>query len=114
MREPGLMQPSDRRKRSSKASDGLPRGACVVCGLSDARQLATIALKGGETAVLCGSHALHHGRTGASARSVAELKTSLGERRSTSRRGTGEVDELAERLTAAFTRERRTAERRMG
>jgi hypothetical protein len=43
---------------------------------------------------------------------VKALRAAIGERRSSKRRATGEGDELAERLSAAFTRERRSTERR--
>jgi hypothetical protein len=88
------------------------QGACVVCGVSDARLLVSVELDGGQSATLCGSHALVHSRSGAASRTVSELRHALGERRTHERRATGEGDELAERLTAAFTRERRGPERR--
>ncbi|MBS2017345.1 MAG: hypothetical protein JST00_30960 [Deltaproteobacteria bacterium] len=88
-------------------------GHCAVCGLSDARALVLVELAGGERATLCGSHSLMHRRAGAMARTIHELQRSLADRRETDRRGTGEVDELAEALTAAFTRERRGADRRL-
>jgi hypothetical protein len=107
-------EPRQRSDRSPASPDsGIPRGACVVCGLSDGRQLVTVELGGKETAILCGSHALLHSRTGAAARNVAELRASLSDRRSGSRRITG-GDELGETLTAAFIRDRRSGERRTG
>ncbi len=71
-------------------------------------------LPGGARATLCGSHELMHRRSDVKAESVAELRSAFGDRRGTRRRGaaSGEVDELAESLTAAFTRERRRTERR--
>ncbi|MBX3224256.1 MAG: hypothetical protein KF795_27320 [Labilithrix sp.] len=45
-------------------------------------------------------------------RSATELRAALCDRRSNDRRAAGEGDELAERLTAAFTRDRRASERR--
>jgi hypothetical protein len=87
---------------------------CAVCGESDARALLDVTLNGGTPVTMCGSHELMHRRNGARARSVAELRTELGERRSMTRRANGDGDELADRLTAAFTAERRTAERRAG
>jgi hypothetical protein len=90
-----------------------PKGPCVVCGLSDARALLDVDLAGDPCITLCGSHELMHRRSGWKARTVAELRSAFGDRRSTDRRGIpGEVDELAEKLTAAFTRERRTTSRR--
>ena len=76
--------------------------------------LVMVELRGGAAAPLCGSHALMHGRMGEQCRTVTELRAALSERRSTDRRARGEGDELAERLTAAFTRERRAQERRVG
>lgn len=89
-----------------------PKTPCTVCGLRDARALVTVELAGGLQVSLCGSHELMHRRAGAAARSVSELRAAFGERRETHRRARGEVDELAERLSAAFTAERRTADRR--
>ena len=85
-----------------------------MCGLRDARLLTKVALEAGADATLCGSHALLHDRSGRTAKTPAELRATLGERRSYDRRATGEGDELAERLAAAFTRDRRGAERRAG
>lgn len=92
----------------------LPTGACAVCGLRDARALTEATLAGGSAVVLCGTHELMHRRGGSAARSVDELRTLLADRRRENRRGVGfeEVDELAASLSAAFTRERRTTERR--
>ncbi len=112
----------DRRKRSANAGGVtgavlLPApgpGECVVCGVGDARMLVMLELASGQAATLCGSHALMHSRCGEVARTVAELRESLGERRNHARRAEGEGDELAERLTAAFTRDRRRNERRAG
>ncbi len=90
----------------------LVHGACVVCGARDARMLVMVELEGGAAVTLCGSHALMHSRMGAKSRTVAELRDAVGERRSRDRRKMGEGDELGERLAAAFTRERRAADRR--
>jgi hypothetical protein len=84
-----------------------------VCGESDARALVDVVLAEGPV-TLCGSHDLVHRRTGARARGVADLRGMLGDRRSTHRRASGEIDELAARLSAAFTTERRKSERRAG
>ena len=89
-------------------------GACAVCGARDARLLATVELRGGLAATLCGSHALMHSRRAQPCASISELRAELGERRSGDRRAQGEGDELAERLTAAFSRDRRGPERRAG
>lgn len=103
----------DRRKQASTSS-AVEHDGCAVCGAKDARLLVMVELPGGAAATLCGSHALMHGRLGEPCRTVTELRASLGERRSSDRRAVGEGDELAERLTAAFTRERRVHERRVG
>jgi hypothetical protein len=86
---------------------------CAICGMRDARALLDVTL-GGAKVTLCGSHELMHRRAGGKAKSVAELKKMFGDRRGTDRRGAPgeEVDELAARLSAAFTRERRVSERR--
>jgi hypothetical protein len=89
-------------------------GACCVCGTRDARLLMMVELRGGAAATLCGSHALLHSRMGAEATTVTELRESMTDRRSYERRAIGEGDELAEKLTAAFTRDRRGRERRAG
>lgn len=87
-------------------------GSCCVCGTRDARLLMMVELRGGAAATLCGSHALMHARMGAPATSIIELRESMSDRRSYERRAMGEGDELAEKLTAAFTRDRRGRERR--
>lgn len=109
--------PKHRRKGDSivdtAPNEPIP-GKCAVCGLSDARALMSVELPGGERATLCGSHALMHRRAGAMAKTIHELQDSLAERRDGDRRGgPGEVDELAEALSAAFTRDRRGADRRL-
>ena len=72
-------------------------------------------LKSGVRVTLCGSHDLMHRRSGAAARSVADLRAAFGERRGTDRRDyRGEVDELAKSLSDAFTMDRRGTERRAG
>jgi hypothetical protein len=86
--------------------------SCCVCGLDDARALEDIVLIGGARATLCGSHALMHRRSPAQARGVAQLRQILGDRRGRSeRRSAG--DELADALTAAFSGDRRVADRRL-
>jgi hypothetical protein len=89
-------------------------GCCCVCGTRDARLLMMVELRGGAAATLCGSHALLHSRMGSPSTSIAELRESMTDRRGYERRATGEGDELAEKLTAAFTRDRRGGERRAG
>jgi hypothetical protein len=104
------MPPSSKRKTFALP---VAKDPCVVCGTRDLRALVSVELAGGEVVALCGSHELMHRRDGARATTVAELRAALGDRRSADRRAfRGEVDELAERLNAAFTRERRGAERR--
>lgn len=107
----------ERRKRAIKtetAGASFGPGACAVCGTRDARLLVMAELSGGAAVTLCGSHALMHSRAREKYRTVAELREALSERRAHERRAQGEGDELAERLTSAFTRERRSAERRAG
>ncbi len=89
-------------------------GCCAVCAARDARLLVMTELEGGAAVTLCGSHALMHSRMTSMPRTVGELRSALCERRENARRADGAGDELAERLTAAFTRERRNAERRAG
>lgn len=81
--------------------------------MSDARGLVEVDLAGEPCVTLCGSHELMHRRSGFRAQTIAELRVAFGNRRGTDRRGgPGELDELAESLTSAFTRERRTTARR--
>ena len=101
----------ERRKRATR-SEAVQHGACAVCGARDARLLVMVELRGGAAATLCGSHALMHSRASAKLETVAELRAALGDRRSSDRRAMGEGDELAEKLTAAFSRDRRSTERR--
>jgi hypothetical protein len=114
----------ERRKRAVKSEswspDGRPtesveHGACAVCATRDARLLVMVELPGGAAATLCGSHALMQSRIGKTCRTITELRVALAQRRNNHRRATGEGDELAERLSAAFIRERRgSTERRAG
>lgn len=87
-------------------------GACVVCGTKDARVLVMVELRSGEAATLCGSHAVMHARANGPCATVEELRALLTDRRSLERRATGEGDELAERLSSAFLRDRRATARR--
>jgi hypothetical protein len=81
--------------------------------MSDARGLIEVDLAGEPCITLCGSHELMHRRSGWKAQTVSELRAAFGNRRGTDRRGgRGEVDELADNLTAAFTRDRRSTARR--
>ncbi|MEQ1505174.1 MAG: hypothetical protein ABMB14_23275 [Myxococcota bacterium] len=57
-------------------------GACVVCGSTDQRSLASTRLLEGERVTVCGSHKVAHHRSEAIAKSVDELKGMVGERRS--------------------------------
>lgn len=85
--------------------------SCCVCGTSDARALVDVALVGGLRATLCGSHALMHRRSTAQARTESELRELLRDRRGRrERRRDG--DELGAALTAAFSGDRRGADRR--
>jgi hypothetical protein len=86
--------------------------SCCVCGASDARALEDIVLIGGSRATLCGSHALMHRRAPLQARTVAQLRQLLSERRGRrERRSSG--DDLADALAAAFSGDRRIADRRL-
>lgn len=113
----------ERRKRvstdgnvgSAKDAEPIEHAACVVCGTRDGRLLVMVELRGGVGATLCGSHALLHSRMSEPCRSVTELRAALRDRREMDRRAPHDPlshDELAERLTAAFTRDRRGSERR--
>lgn len=98
---------------TSSTSAAATRGSCAVCGMSDARGLVEVDLAGEPCVTLCGSHELMHRRSGWKAQTASELRAAFGDRRGTDRRGgRGDVDELAESLTAAFTRDRRTSSRR--
>jgi hypothetical protein len=90
------------------------RSACCVCGTSDARTLVEVPLAdgvNGAKAVLCGSHALMLQRIGTPARTEADLRAALGDRRGRRDRRE-EGDELGAALTAAFQSARRTGDRR--
>jgi hypothetical protein len=88
-------------------------GPCAVCGMADQRALLGVVLSGGEVISLCGSHELMHRRDGARSSTLVELRAAYANRRGGERRGgPGEIDELAEALTAAFTRDRRASPRR--
>jgi hypothetical protein len=114
-RSPVKQAPATKRKRAYPASrETIEHGACAVCATRDARLLVMVELPGGAAATLCGSHALMQSRFGGQCRTVTELRAALCDRRGTERRATGEGDELAEKLQAAFTRERRATERRAG
>jgi hypothetical protein len=107
------MTRKQRGRVGSNIEMALGTGPCAVCGMSDARALVAVELTGGVRATLCGSHDLMHRRAGAPADSVAALRTLFGDRRATERRGgKGEVDALAEALSAAFCRDRRSSARR--
>jgi hypothetical protein len=91
----------------------MPKGPCAVCGMSDARGLVEVDLTNTPSVTLCGSHELMHRRSGWAAKTVSELLAAFGNRRGTERRGgPGETDELAEKLSAAFLRDRRASSRR--
>ena len=81
---------------------------CAVCRVKDTRMLAVVQLRGGEEATLCGSHALMHARSKADIRTEADLRDHFADRRSGTRRvASSSGDELADKLNAAFRRERR-------
>jgi hypothetical protein len=105
-----MMRKQRGRVASTESTSSEP---CAVCGLTDGRALLAISLPSGERVSLCGSHELMHRRAGAPAASAAELRALFTNRRSTDRRGgKGEIDELAESLSAAFCRDRRVTTRR--
>jgi hypothetical protein len=94
---------------------------CAVCGTGDQRVLSTILLPGGVRAVVCGSHELAFLRAARRPTTIGELRQAVRERRlGTERRRAVQddvygVDELATRLLAAFSGERRTvSDRRRG
>lgn len=75
--------------------------------------LAIVQLRGGSEATLCGSHALMHARSKEDLRSEDDLRNAFTDRRSGTRRAAATSgDELADKLQAAFTRERRAVDRR--
>jgi hypothetical protein len=86
--------------------------SCCVCGEADARALVDVVLMGGARATLCGSHALMHRRAMTQARSGMQLRELLGDRRSRDERRTV-GDELGAALSAAFSGDRRVADRRL-
>jgi hypothetical protein len=92
--------------------------SCSVCGSHDARTLSSTALASGAVVVVCGSHAVAHAREARAARSIAELRTMLGDRRASDDRRDvhdprhGEPDLLAQDLAAAFSSDRRGPGRR--
>jgi hypothetical protein len=55
--------------------------ACVVCGATDARMLATTTLEDGARVTVCGSHKVAHRRAERMAKSVDELRMLLCDRR---------------------------------
>lgn len=90
---------------------------CAVCGDRDARALLATHLSGGEPVTVCGTHDLMHRRAERPARSLAELREMVMDRRRTpDRRGSHpELDELGSQLARAFAPERRAeADRRQG
>jgi hypothetical protein len=93
-------------------ADEVSGSSCCVCGMTDARSLVDVVLMGGAKATLCGSHALMHRRSPTQARSSAQLRDMLGERRGRRDRRS-EGDELGAALTAAFSGDRRAGDRRL-
>jgi hypothetical protein len=93
-------------------TDEVSGSSCCVCGVTDARSLVDVVLIGGARATLCGSHALMHKRAPAQARSSAQLREMLADRRDRRDRRV-EGDELGAALTAAFSGDRRAADRRL-
>jgi hypothetical protein len=64
----------DRRGIATPAS-------CAVCGITDARVLATTRLLDGDRVVVCGSHKVAHHRSDRIATSIDELCMLVGDRR---------------------------------
>jgi hypothetical protein len=93
-------------------ADKVTGSSCCVCGATDARSLVDVVLIGGAKATLCGSHALMHRRSPAQARSSAQLRAMLADRRDRRDRRT-EGDELGSELLAAFSGDRRAGDRRL-
>ena len=60
----------------------MAKDCCVVCGIADARLLATTTLMAGDRVTVCGSHKAAHRRSDKIAISIEELKRLVGERRS--------------------------------
>ena len=107
-----MMRKQRGRVGTSSQTPAIAGSACAICGLTDARALVAVDV-GGEKATLCGSHDLMHRRAAAPATSVTELRKMFGDKRGSERRGgKGEIDELAEALSAAFLRDRRSGARR--
>jgi len=105
----------EKRKRPVAEVHIPTSGGCAVCGTRDARLLMMMELPSGTAVTLCGSHALMQSRLEEKPRTVSELRAALMDRRRDERRTKMQPgDELGERLTAAFSRERRHAERRAG
>lgn len=59
----------------------MAKDCCVVCGIEDARLLATTTLMEGDRVTVCGSHKAAHRRSDKIAISIDELKRLVGERR---------------------------------
>lgn len=59
----------------------MAKDCCAVCGITDARLLATTTLMAGERVTVCGSHKAAHRRSDKIATSIDELKRLVGERR---------------------------------
>jgi hypothetical protein len=96
-----------------EAMNHLPRGACVVCGSSDARALSTTTLADGSEVEVCGTHALSHERAGGAARTISDLVALTEERRLFVDRRSVADDDLAAALAEAFApRRTRGADRR--
>lgn len=94
------------------AEDSIPTRACVVCGASDARELATTTLADGTRVPVCGSHELSHRRARTVARTVEELRTLTKDRRIHGERRGDRGDELGLLLSEAFAPKRRHASAR--
>jgi hypothetical protein len=96
----------DTANRTPTETGRLRGSCCTVCGVADARALVVVVLRGGARATLCGTHALMHRRSAGAARTPAELRVELRDRRGRRDRR-DEGDALGDALTAAFHAERR-------
>ena len=55
--------------------------SCAVCGVADARLLASTRLEDGMRVTVCGSHKIAHRKSERLARTIDELRAIIGERR---------------------------------
>jgi hypothetical protein len=88
---------------------------CVVCGVTDARELCATTLGDGSEVPICGSHELSLRLARVTPRTVEELRALTIDRRSRTDRRARCGDELGLLLSEAFApKRRRASERRSG